>query len=284
MLLSMKRLLMLLPVLLPALTTHVASARTDPRTVKVFILAGQSNMEGHGKAELGRNPEYTPRESGVPREIEGGIGGLRWYVGEHPGTYGANGTMPLVDADGNWLVRDDVWVYTNVPGRQAGPLAVGFGKGEWFGPEFGFGHVVGNAVEEPVLIIKTAWGGVSLADDFRPPSSGASPHGGDPANTGTSYRAMMSTVRHVVDNLDELFPALAGRRVELAGFGWHQGWNDGDAARVAEYESNMVHFIRDVRNDLGVDALSFVIANTGMVGLDATGPRAELCEIQIGND
>ena len=46
----------------------------------------------------------------------------------------------------------------------------GFRKG-FIGPELGFGHIVGNAFDEPVLLIKLAWGGKSLAKDFRSPSS-----------------------------------------------------------------------------------------------------------------
>ena len=36
----------------------------------------------------------------------------------------------------------------------------------------------------------------------------------------------------------------------------------------------MVHFIRDVRNDLGVENLPFVIAETGMSGHEEKHPRA----------
>ena len=42
----------------------------------------------------------------------------------------------------------------------------------------------------------------------------------------------------------------------------------------AEYESNMAHLIRDIRKDLGVPALPFVIAETGMSGPEETHPRA----------
>jgi alpha-galactosidase len=63
------------------------------------------------------------------------------------------------------------------------------------------------------------------------------------------------------------FPELAGRPVQLVGFGWHQGWNDRiNAAFVEEYEKNMANFIRDVRKDLHAPDLPFVIAETGMGG------------------
>jgi hypothetical protein len=61
----------------------------------------------------------------------------------------------------------------------------------------------------------------------------------------------------------------------LAGFGWHQGWNDRISDSFnAEYESNVAHFIRDMRKDLGVPALPFVIAETGMNGPEEKHPRA----------
>ena len=77
---------------------------------------------------------------------------------------------PLKDKSGGWVARDDVSVW--FLGRK-GKLAPGFGSnGGTIGPELGFGNVVGDALKEPVLLIKTAWGGKSLMKDFRPPSSG----------------------------------------------------------------------------------------------------------------
>ena len=124
------------------------------KPVKVFILAGQSNMEGHGfiKADPKRND---------------GKGSLE-YVAKQPAT--ADKFKHLLDKDGKWAVRDDVWIHYLA---RKGKLTVGYGVGEdVIGPELGFGHVVGETDEEPVLLIKLAWGGKSLAKDFRPPSSG----------------------------------------------------------------------------------------------------------------
>ena len=64
-------------------------------------------------------------------------------------------------------------------------------------------------------------------------------------------------------------------RYELVGFGWHQGWNDRINDRFnAEYEANMANFIRDIRKDLSMPALPFVIAETGMTGPEEKHPRA----------
>jgi len=276
----MNRLTKIMTVAALATTAYAVSVQAASKTVKVFILAGQSNMVGHGKVEDGRNPDYDKNKPGAKREIPGGIGGLR-YLLTNPKT--ADQYKHLADADGKWVVRDDVWIYSTTDRGEKGPLTVGFGAGRWIGPELGFGHVVGDQLKEPVLIIKTAWGGKSLGVDFRPPSSGKSPYKGDPENVGKFYRDMLSTIKDVRDNLGTYFPELKGRKLELAGFGWHQGWNDGcNAEMVSEYEKNMANFIKDVRKDLGVKDLPFVIANTGLIGLKAKGGvRAELCEIQM---
>ncbi len=226
-----------------------AQVDTTKKTVKVFVLAGQSNMEGHGfvKAEARRNE---------------GKGSLE-YLTKDPAS--ANKYKHLLDKDGKWAIRDDVWIhYLNRKGK----LAVGYGvKEDRIGPELGFGHVVGEAYEEPVLLIKLAWGGKSLGQDFRPPSSGGT--------VGEYYKKVVEQTKEILGNLKKEFPEFGDRGYELVGFGWHQGWNDRvNQAFTDEYEKNMVNFIRDIRKDLGVKNLPFVIAETGMGGKEEKHPRA----------
>ncbi len=224
--------------------------------VKVFIMAGQSNMQGHGRVETGNG------------NVAGGIGSLRYQVDNDPANYGH-----LVDTNGNWGTRDDVWVhYTseNSAGNtviEKGNLTVGFGESDRIGPELGFGNVLGDYYGEQVLLIKTAWGGKSLAVDFRPPSSGGT--------VGPYYNKMLTSVNNVLDNLATEFPGYSGQGYELVGFGWHQGWNDRvNQGFNDQYEVNMANFIRDVRDDLNAPELPFVIATTGMSGWTETHPRA----------
>jgi len=235
--------------------------------VRVFILAGQSNMEGAG--QIGADPRRN-----------GGQGSLE-FLAKDAAT--AQRFAPLVDAAGKWRTRDDVWITFL---ERKGPLTVGFGAraGETIGPELGFGWVMGDALASPVLIIKCAWGGKSLAVDFRPPSAGKLPYSlgekgdaalaKDPAAFGRYYRETLAVTQAALADIKTLVPGSDGKYV-LAGFGWHQGWNDRINDQFnAEYESNMAHFIRDIRKDLGVPALPFVIAETGMSGPDEKHPRA----------
>ncbi len=239
-------------ILIVALITGLLAAAPLPaadKPVKIFILAGQSNMEGAGfvKADPKRN---------------GGKGSLEYLVKEKAT---ADRFKHLVGKDQGWAVRDDVWIhYLNRKGK----LTVGFGASEdRIGPELGFGHVVGEAIDEPVLLIKLAWGGKSLGKDFRPPSSGG--------EVGPYYKEILQRTKEVLGDLKKQFPEFEGRGHELCGFGWHQGWNDRvNQAFNDEYEKNLANFIRDIRKDLGVKDLPFVIAETGMSGTEEKHPRA----------
>jgi len=261
------------------------SAAAPPRgPVKIFILAGQSNMEGHGSVEMGRDPATVGNPAAKSKPVEGGLGSLRRLVTQHPDLYGPGGKTPLVGKDGRWIVRDDVWVWATTDKGERGRLTVGFGARDFIGPEFGFGHVVGNHLDGPVLIIKTSWGGKDLAVDFRPPSSGKVPDyikgkrreaiDADPDRVGHFYRLMLEHVKDVRANLGTYFPDLAGRETEIAGFGWHQGWNDGcNADMAAEYEHNLANFIRDLRKDLGAGNLPVVVATSGFGGREQSQDR-----------
>lgn len=210
------------------------------KVLKVFVLSGQSNMQGHGI--IASDPKRN-----------GGAGSLE-FLATSPGTRSHFGRF--MGKDGKWLIRDDVTIhYMDRKGR----LTAGYGvRQDCIGPEFGFGHIVGDALDEEVLLIKIAWGGKSLAVDFRPPSSGG--------QVGPNYTLLVEGVKDVLKNLPREFPYLADHTFEIAGFGWHQGWNDrinGDY--VAQYEKNMANFIRDIRRDLGA-RMPCVIAETGMGG------------------
>jgi len=270
-----------------AIGVSIANAETKP--LKVFILAGQSNMEGH--AEI--------------RTFD--------YIGRDPLT--APLLKEMRNPDGTPRVCDKVWMsYLTGPydgsanGEGLGKLTAGFGErgnqptkiGRKIGPEFTFGIYMEKELKEPILIIKTAWGGRSLNTEFRPPSAGQYrlpkevqdrwdkyPQGahGIPkmedrkkwqedkdAASGVFYRMMIEHVQRVLADPKRVCPEYDQKvGFELAGFVWLQGFNDlvdGQTypnGNYEEYSRLLSHFIRDVRKDLSAPKMPFVI---GVLGVD----------------
>ncbi len=258
-----------------------APAHAQP--LKVYILAGQSNMEGHAAV----------------RTFD--------YIGLDPATRPMLADMR--GADGAPTICDNVWISyltgseTNI--IKEGRLTAGYGAlgGEAkIGPEFTFGITMSKRLDEPILIIKTAWGGKSLHTDFRSPSGGnyelstaqrdalirrgidveAWQAEKDRA-TGRYYRLMMDHVNAVLKDIGRICPAYEPEAgYELAGFVWFQGWNDmvdGQAYPDRDkpggydlYSELLAHFIRDVRKDLSAPDLPFVI---GVMGVGGPGQQIE---------
>lgn len=231
-----------------------ATLRANDSPIQVFIFAGQSNMVGYGRTEA------------EPSNNNGEAGTLRGMVNGNPTVFAFGGSNPLVDSAGNWRVRSDVNVYaydhnSGNPIIESGGHTPGFGINTWNGPEYGFGQIVGNALEEDVLIIKVANGGTSLGVNWRSPSAVANRGG----SIGDMWLIMATRVNTVLTNLETQFPEYEGRPYEIAGFGWHQGWNDGSSVALhTEYEANLVDLIADVRSAFGV-GMPVMIANTGML-------------------
>ena len=274
------------------------------KPVQVFILAGQSNMEGKGGIDPLLNYQILASDT------------KDFFAHLH--------------RNGEYIERDDVWI--DYLGRR-GNLTVGYGSPNKIGPELEFGNTMGDELTEQVLLIKTAWGGKSIGRDFRPPSSGIPSnekidefvmsmakrdHNNrvkqkwnqlkkeDPKASrkeaearveksidkilkeksdqyrkevieshGHYYRLMMKEVEDCLSNLKTRFPTYEGQGYEISGFVWFQGWNDMYNGFQDEYAKNMENFIKDVRRDLRKPSLPFVIGIMGQNGFkEATGNMA----------
>ena len=269
----------LLTSLLVCLTAFVP-LRGAEKAVKVFILAGQSNMEGKAPNALFEHQATDAKTRDLFAHLRKG---------------------------GQWIVRDDVFIKYL---ERKGPLTIGYGSPGRTGAELEFGVMMGNHFSEPVILIKAAWGGHSLYKLFRSPSAGLPEEmmkkelqqaqervtksneknkKTDPLpamedirkDYGLSYRNILAEVKAVMENHATMFPELKGTTPELAGFVWFQGWNDQYGAEN-EYASNMKHFIADVRKDLRAPNLPFVIAAMGQNGSKpAAGAMLTIREAQL---
>lgn len=263
-----------------AISTIHATAAAKP--LKIFILAGQSNMEGHAKVETFD------------------------YIGDDPAT--APLLKEMRGSDGNPRVCEKVWIsyLTGNDTVKQGKLTAGYGalgSEPKIGPEFTFGLTMEKAYDGPILIIKTAWGGKSLNTDFRSPSAGPyvlnafqlenypkqQGHGipkdfekwkaDKVKETGHYYRLMIDHVRAVLKDIKSVYPDYdPAQGHELAGFVWLQGWNDmvdshtypkrHEPGGYDLYAKLLAHFIRDVRSDLGARQMPFVIGVMGVGGIE----------------
>lgn len=277
-----------IPHLLIALLIALGTCLDVPaKPLRIYILAGQSNMEGHADV----------RTFG--------------YIGED------SKTKPLLDQmigdDGKPVTAERVWVYNATEsfkdkGVLSGKLTAGFGAredpnelGNNIGPEYTFGLTLQEAYDGPILIIKTAWGGKSLHTDFRPPSAGPytlsvfqkrmypkQEGHGIPKNleqwkidkkkaTGVYYRMMVEHISKVLADPGKIVPSYnedAG--YQIAGFVWFQGWNDMAEShtyppelgenRYDVYSDLLTHFIKDVRKEFDAPDMPFVIGVMGVGG------------------
>jgi alpha-galactosidase len=256
------------------LPAHVS--RGDDRVakgpVKVFILAGQSNMDGQAHV----------------RTID--------FLGEDK----ENGhLLKTFKPDGmNLVTRDDVWV------ANAGvydKLQPGFGGrrnydklGTNIGPEYAFGHYLGEALDEQVLLIKFAPGGQSLYVNFRPPSAGKTGNakldeqvltkeaadkwneGRQEPVVGLQYRNLVRYTHKTLANLKEKFPAYDEQAgYEMVGLVWFQGYNDMfDETGRKQYGRNLVHLIEDLRSEFHAPKMKVVVGVMGVNGpLNEANPK-----------
>ena len=246
----------------------VVSADAAEKPLKVFVLAGQSNMDGQADV---RTLDFLGEDRDPDRASLLGI---------------------FKSDSGALMTRKDVWVAN---AGVYGELQAGFGGrrnydklGSKIGPEYAFGYYMGEAFDEQVLLIKYAPGGKSLHVDFRPPSAGNTGNekldsrvltkevaekwnGGkvEPV-VGLEYRKLVRYVEDTLSTLGQRFPDHeATHGYEIAGLVWFQGFNDMfDVTGRQKYGENLTHLIHDLRRDLHAPEMKVVVGVMGVNGLE----------------
>lgn len=275
-------------------SAFLAIACAEAKPLKVFILAGQSNMQGHVNVSTFDSMADDAKTAPILKEMR--------------------------SADGKAKVCDKVWISSigcagDDTTEQTGKLTTGFGAdADSIGPEFTFGIYMEKALNEPILIIKTSWGGRSLHTDFRSPSAGPyewsefelnqnKERGDDIAKnkaekteaTGVAYRMMIDHVNKVLGDIKRVVPDYDAKQgYEIAGFVWFQGFNDlvsdwtydkrEEPGGYKMYSDLLAHFIRDVRKDIKAPNMPFIIGVMGIDGKKADrerGPMKHFREAQV---
>lgn len=201
----------ILCALLPAVLLIHAETHSAEK-LKIFLLAGQSNMVGHARAHTIATlyASENPRDQQLARmvfgadshislsllneqlqrgqkldELTGGISGDRIKaMSEGPEKSQREAEVQkLKDAHEAYkknvasacVVSDRVFITSIADrNRKSGKLRIGCGADDKkIGPEYAFGLSMAEQLDGPILLIKTSWGGKSLHYNFRPPSAGA---------------------------------------------------------------------------------------------------------------
>jgi alpha-galactosidase len=186
-------------------------------------------------------------------------------------------------------------------------------KNDWlmvkgnFGPELGFGHVMGHVLDEPVLVLKACIGNRSLGWDLLPPGSeryefegkvyagykdiapswdkGAEPKA-VPWYAGRQYDADTAHAKAVLKNLKKYYPDYNDQGYEVAGFVWWQGHKDtGSAAHANKYEENLVRLVHSLRKDFDAPKARFVLATgCGNPGTEGLGKKIAEAQLALADE
>lgn len=176
--------------------------------------------------------------------------------------------------------------------------------GKTMGPEFGIGHLVGNAIAAPVMILKSCIGNRALGWDLLPPGSERfefegkiyagykdSPDswakGTEPKPiawyAGKQYDDDTANAKKILSELDKYYPGAKG--YEVAGFFFWQGERDcGSAALSSRYEQNLVRFIKQLRKDFNAPNAKFVLATLGEATKGSGGNGGMVLKAQLAVD
>lgn len=210
----------------------------------------------------------------------------------------------LMNEQAGWAQRNDVWYKGVVTATANKWLSAGCGaSSNQIGPELGFGWVIGDYHDEPVLILKTSQGNRSLAWDFLPPGSqryevGDKVYAGykdrtpiwdqgtDPVPVnwyaGKQYDDCVNATKEVLENFDQNFPHWKGRGYEIAGFVWWQGHKDtGNEVHARHYEQNLVNLIKSLRKDFQAPGAPVVVATIGFDGWKMEGNTLTVANGQL---
>jgi hypothetical protein len=238
------------------------------KPVKVFIVMGQSNTLEMGKV-MGADKDGTLEHATKTEKL-------------YPF---------LVDDAGAWTTRKDVRNVSVMVGRK------GIYRNDWLtissnkmGMEIGIGHQLGNAIDEPVMILKSSIGNRSLGWDLLPPGSARYTHEGKeqpgyketyPSKKdlstivpfvkdgkclqwygGKQYDDDVANAKKILADLDSYYPGAKG--YEVVGFLWWQGDKDmRNPAHAAMYEKNLVNLVKALRKDFNAPKAAFVTASLG---------------------
>ena len=242
----------------------------------MFLMAGQSNMEGNVDqtlfqqilADLASNADPETKKTNLAARIKAwtNVPG-RDYGYSAPmaaleaselvrlsaaGLVGANLTTPNKQVFCSW--NDSAIIPLN-----ATPVDTRTRCSNTAGPELVFGQVLSKAGYSSTSLIKVAVGGTSLYDDWRSPLMGGTPS----AKSKLLYKKLQTRIQSLSSDPASVNPSCKTRTCKWSAFVWFQGEADAESVFAPQYEENLKKFIANVRADAGSPTLPVVIVQIG---------------------
>ena len=199
------------------------------KPINVFVLAGQSNMEGNTQFDDGDGKHYLQdafdemdidesvknlKEVGIP-EVQ-----TSYYIGPAFSPSNRHGSNEEDNIAGKFL-----------------PTVLGMGAGDvkdQFGPEVGAAYVLKEyaSEDEPIYFVKAAYGGSSITSNW---------------NINSESGLYQSHLVKFLNNNLKLIEDATGEKPVVKGLLWHQGEND--ASSGSTYKQNLSNLVSKFRED-----------------------------------
>ena len=198
------------------------------KPINVFVLAGQSNMEGNTQFDDGDGKHYL-QDGLAELNIDESVDNLKQGIPEVQTSYYIGPAFDPSDRHGS--NEED-----NIAGKFL-PTVLGMGAGDvkdQFGPEVGAAYVLKEyaSEDEPIYFVKAAYGGSSITSNW---------------NINSESGLYQSHLVKFLQNNLKLIEEETGEKPVVKGLLWHQGEND--ARNGNTYKENLSALVSRFRSD-----------------------------------
>ena len=224
----MKKALVLLSLPLLCLCSCGQKEQKKERPINVFVLAGQSNMEGNTQFDDGDGKHYL-QDALDEMNIDESVDNLKQGIPEVQTSYFVGPAFNQNEVHGS--NEEDI-----IAGKFL-PTKLGMGAGsnhDQFGPEVGAAYVLKDEAseDEPIYFVKAAFGGSSITSNW---------------NINSESGLYQNRLVKFLNNNLQTIEQQTGKKPVVKGLLWHQGENDANSGST--YKSNLSALVSKFRTD-----------------------------------
>lgn len=207
-------------------------------TRDLLLIAGQSNAVGYDA-----KPSELPADDADKRV-------MFWFRAGDPPPDEHD-----VTSGGKWLTLQPQPKGTPMEKGKAARQYGNFASVEGgFGPEMGFARALFAKEKKPLAVVKAAWSGTGMAQDWNPADAGPG---------GSCYRALVAETKAAI-----AAAKAQGITLRIRSLAWVQGESDANATAAPRYTQALGDMIAALRKDLNAPQLIALLAVNPRFGND----------------